>query len=88
VHRAQLPEVLASAGAPVFGCDLAGEDIHALAAPRNAVLVIGSEGRGPSAAVRACVNRYVTIPARGAAESLNAALATAVILDNWRRLEH
>jgi TrmH family RNA methyltransferase len=88
VHRADLPSVLAYAGAPVFGCDLGGEDIHSLAAPRDAVIVIGSEGRGLSDAVRASISRFVTIPARGAAESLNAALAAAVILDNWRRLAH
>jgi TrmH family RNA methyltransferase len=86
VHRADLPAVLATASAPVFGCDLGGEDIHTLTAPRDAVIVIGSEGRGLSEGVRACISRFVTIPGRGAAESLNAALASAVILDNWRRL--
>ncbi|HUG13143.1 MAG TPA: RNA methyltransferase [Opitutaceae bacterium] len=86
VHRADLRATLATAGVPVFGCDLGGEDIHTLAAPRDAVIVIGSEGRGLSDAVRASISRFVTIPARGAAESLNAALAAAVILDNWRRL--
>lgn len=86
IHRAELISVLAAPGAPVFGCDLKGEDIHTLEAPRDAVIVIGSEGRGPSQAVRACIGRYVTIPARGTAESLNAALAAAVILDNWRRI--
>ena len=86
VHHADLPSVLATAGAPIFGCDLGGEDIHTLAAPRDAVIVIGSEGRGISDEVRAAIPRFVTIPARGAAESLNAALAAAVILDNWRRL--
>lgn len=86
VHRVDLSGVLATAGAPVIGCDLGGEDIHTFAAPRDAVIVIGSEGPGLSDAVRACVTRLVTIPAYGGAESLNAALAAAVILDNWRRL--
>ena len=48
--------------------------------------MIGSEGRGLSDKVRSHVTRFVTIPSRGDAESLNAALATAVILDNWRRI--
>jgi RNA methyltransferase, TrmH family len=86
VHRADLPVALAAAGVPVFGCDLGGEDIHTIAAPRDAVIVIGSEGRGLSEPVRACVTRRVTIPARGGAESLNAAIAAAITLDNWRRL--
>lgn len=86
VHRADLAAALAGVRAPVFGCDLAGEDIHTLEAPRDAVIVIGSEGRGLSDAVRARVTRFVTIPVRGSAESLNAALAVAVICDNWRRI--
>jgi len=86
VHRSPLATVLAAAGVPVFGCDLGGEDVHSFAAPRDAVIVIGSEGRGLSEAVRGCVSRFVTIPARGGAESLNAAIAAAIILDNWRRI--
>jgi TrmH family RNA methyltransferase len=86
MHRADLRAALSTAGVPVFGCDLGGEDVHSLAAPRDAVIVIGSEGRGLSEEVRACVTRFVTIPARGGAESLNAAIAAAVILDNWRRI--
>jgi len=86
VHRALLAEALAATTAPVFGCDLDGEDIHSIKAPCDAVIVIGSEGRGLSDSVRARVTRFVTIPARGSAESLNAALAAAVICDNWRRI--
>lgn len=86
VHRADLPAVLATAGTPVFGCDLGGEDVHSFTAPRDAVIAIGSEGRGLSDGVRATVSRFVTIPARGAAESLNAAIAAAIVLDNWRRI--
>lgn len=86
VHKADLPAALAGTTAPVFGCDLAGENIHTFSAPRDAVIVIGNEGRGLSEDVRSQVTRFVTIPSRGDAESLNAALATAVILDNWRRI--
>lgn len=86
LHQGDLAALLADAAAPVFGCDLDGEDVHTLSVPRDAVIVIGSEGRGLSPAVRTHVSRFITIPSHGAAESLNAALATAVILDNWRRI--
>jgi TrmH family RNA methyltransferase len=76
---------LASAGAPVLGCDLGGDDVHGLPALRDAVVVIGSEGRGLSPAVRATVTRFVTIPKYGAAESLNAGVAAAIVCDNLRR---
>ena len=81
-----LPAALATAGAPVLGCDLGGDDVHALPALRNAIVVIGSEGRGLSEGVRRAVTRFVTIPKYGGAESLNAGVAAAIVCDNLRRL--
>jgi TrmH family RNA methyltransferase len=49
------------------------------------VVVIGSEGRGLSGEVRRLLARAVTIPRAGAAESLNAAVAAAIVCDNLRR---
>lgn len=46
----------------------------------KAVLVLGSEAHGPSAAVRSAASRAVAVPSRGRAESLNVALAAAVLL--------
>ncbi len=85
MHTAPLPGALAGCAAPVIGCDLAGENVHGLPPLRDAVLVIGSEGRGLSLAVRQFVTYYVTIPRQGGAESLNAAVAAAVVCDNLRR---
>ena len=86
-HTVDLAPALASvaAGTPILGCDLAGESVHALPPLRDAVVVIGSEGRGLSPAVAARVTRRVTIPHFGAAESLNAAIAAAIVCDNLRR---
>jgi TrmH family RNA methyltransferase len=80
-----LASVLADAGAPILGCDLHGDDVHSLGPLASAVVVIGSEGRGLSPAVRACVTRFVTIPRFGRAESLNAAVAAAIVCDQLRR---
>lgn len=84
-YAIDLPAALASAGAPVLGCDLGGDDVHALPALRDAVVVIGSEGRGLSDGVRKAVTRFVTIPKYGGAESLNAGVAAAIVCDNLRR---
>ncbi len=84
-HTADLATLLATTKAPVLGCDLTGEDVHGLAALRDAVIVVGSEGSGLSAAVKKCVTRFVTIPRFGGAESLNAAIAAAIVCDNLRR---
>jgi len=89
-----LAEALAGAQVPVLGCDLQGNDVHQLTPLRDAVVVVGSEGRGLSVAVKRLVTCYVTIPCYGdkggrpggAAESLNAAVAAAIVCDNLRRL--
>ncbi|MEX2044626.1 MAG: RNA methyltransferase [Opitutus sp.] len=85
-HIVELAEVLAQApaGVPVLGCELAGNDVHRLPALADAIIVIGSEGRGLSPAVAACVTQRITIPRFGCAESLNAAIAAAIVCDHLR----
>jgi len=70
----------------VLGCDLSGDDVHTLPPLRNAVIVIGSEGRGLSPPSPHWLTRRITIPRYGAAESLNAGVAAAIVCDNLRRL--
>ena len=85
-HRVDLVAALMATHAPIIGCELAGDDVHTLPALRDAVVVIGSEGRGLTPAVAARVTRRVTIPRFGGAESLNAAVAAAIVCDNLRRV--
>jgi TrmH family RNA methyltransferase len=82
---AELAGALAGLRAPVVGCALEGEDVRDLPALPDAVVVIGSEGRGLSEGVRRLLTRAVTIRRVGAAESLNAAVAAAIVCDNLRR---
>ena len=86
-HTAEFAEAFAATKAPILGCELAGDDVHALPALRDAIVVIGSEGRGLSPAVAARVTRRVTIPKFGGAESLNAVTAAAIVCDNLRRAQ-
>lgn len=87
VHTVELAAAFAGVapGTPILGCDLTGDDVHALPPLRDAIVAIGSEGRGLSPAVAAGVTRRVTIPRFGRAESLNAAIAAAIVCDNLRR---
>jgi TrmH family RNA methyltransferase len=48
-------------------------------------LVIGNEGRGVSKAIVEKSLLKLTIPRFGGAESLNAAMSTAILLDNFKR---
>jgi len=85
VHGADLGAALAGIRAPVLGCELAGDDVHTLPPQRDAVIVIGNEGHGLSEAVKKAVTRAITIPRYGKAESLNAAVAAAIVLDQLCR---
>jgi RNA methyltransferase, TrmH family len=83
---ADLGAALTGLTAPVIGCALEGRDVHTLKPLADAVIVIGSEGRGLSPEVSALVTFSVTIPRLGKAESLNAAVAASIVCDNIRRL--
>jgi TrmH family RNA methyltransferase len=80
-----LTNALASTRVPVLGCTLAGRDVHGYPAVADAVIVIGSEGRGLSAALQSRLTAALTIPRYGHAESLNAAVAAAIVCDHFRR---
>jgi len=84
-YVADLSEVFASRRVPVLGCDLDGDDVHRLAAFADGVIVIGSEGRGISEKTKSVLTGRITIPRLGGAESLNAAIAAAIVCDNLRR---
>jgi RNA methyltransferase, TrmH family len=85
VHSADLGAALAGIRAPVWGCGLSGDDVHTVPPPRDAVIVIGNEGHGLSEGVKKAVTRMVTIPRYGRAESLNAAVAAAIVCDHLRK---
>lgn len=90
LHYQPLDSWLASlpAEVAVLGAYLEGESVHQLTdADKGGVLLMGSEAHGIAPELAERVTRKVTIPAYGAAESLNVAMATAIICDNLRRLE-
>lgn len=67
---------------PVLGAFLNGENIHHYTFPKACVIVIGNEGNGISPEVEKFITQKITIPGSGQMESLNAAMATAIVLDN------
>lgn len=80
-----LPEFLQRQKVPVLGAFLEGENIHHFQAPSGGLVVVGNESTGISAEVAQCIKQRVTIPRFGRAESLNAAVAAAVLCDNLLR---
>jgi TrmH family RNA methyltransferase len=80
-----LKEFLAPMDQPVYGTFLNGQDIHGLTFGGGGFIVIGNEANGISSEVEKMVTHRITIPSFGKAESLNAGVATAIVLDNIRR---
>lgn len=70
----------------VYGAFLEGADVHQLAFGQSGYLVMGNESTGIRPDVAQYVTQRVTVPRYGAAESLNVGIATAVLLDNIRRV--
>jgi TrmH family RNA methyltransferase len=61
---------------------LEGQNIHKGSLPKEGILVIGNEGHGVNGFIVSKAKHKLTIPKYGGAESLNAAISTAIILDN------
>ncbi len=69
----------------IYGAFLDGDNIHQTHFPASGYLVMGNESRGIREALHPLINRRVTIPRFGGAESLNVAIATAIFCDNLKR---
>ena len=78
-------EELKARGYAVVATELGGEDFYTHCPHENAVLVIGSEGRGVSPEVRAAATHHLALPMRGGAESLNAAVAAGIMIYEMAR---
>ncbi|KZN60805.1 RNA methyltransferase [Pseudoalteromonas luteoviolacea CPMOR-1] len=85
VVRTDLNQFLSQYDGPIYGAYLDGQSVHKTTFSVQGVLVMGSESHGIREQAGQYVNQPITIPAYGQAESLNVAMATGIILDNFRR---
>jgi TrmH family RNA methyltransferase len=72
-------------GIPVLGAFLNGENIHETPFPKGGFLILGNESVGIREENLTFIDRKITIPRFGQAESLNVAISTGIILDNLKR---
>lgn len=63
-----------------YAATLEGREITRMEKPAEGIIIIGNESRGISEDILKKVNVKITIPKKGKAESLNAAVATGIIL--------
>jgi len=92
LHYMELTGVLGEArqlGVPVYGTFLEGERIYSAELSTTGVIVMGNEGQGISAAVEKQITKKLFIPPYPegvpSSESLNVAIATAVVCAEFRR---
>ncbi|WP_019616477.1 RNA methyltransferase [Psychromonas ossibalaenae] len=85
VSFTDLTEYLSKQSKPVYGAFLEGENIHKTQLAKSAFIVMGSESHGISDEIAKFITDKITIPSFGQAESLNVAMATGIILDNFKR---
>lgn len=85
IFYTDLAGVLAGTGGRVYGAFLDGKNVHDETFAGGGLVVIGNESHGIASQYEKWITDRITIPRYGNAESLNAAVAAAVICDNIRR---
>ncbi len=70
---------------PVIGTVLDGVNLHSFHWPEKGMIVFGNESKGISREVQDRVDQKISVPGYGRAESLNVAVASAVVFDNLAR---
>lgn len=78
----ELSSWLANVKLPVYGAMLNGDDINKAKRLNEGYIVIGNESKGIRQNILPFIQYPLTIPAKGKAESLNAAVATGIILSH------
>lgn len=76
-------------GMPIYGTLLTGNNIYTTEVENRGIVVMGNEGRGVSEECQAALTHHLLIPPYPAnqptSESLNVAMATGIILSEFRR---
>ena len=90
LHYCNLPSMIAELGnVPVYGTFLDGDNMYEKKLTNYGLIVMGNEGNGVSKEVAELVNERLYIPnyplQRETSESLNVAVATAVVCAEFRR---
>lgn len=90
VHYCDLPSFIRSLeNVPVYGTFLDGDNMYTRPLSANGLIVMGNEGKGVSPEVGSLIRERLYIPnypmERATSESLNVAVATAIVCAEFRR---
>jgi len=85
-----LEKYLSNTKLPVFGTFMNGKSIYKEKLPKEGIIVMGNEANGISKSIENMITERITIPRFGnlqQTESLNVATATAIVLNEFKRLD-
>ena len=80
-----LPGLLESSTVPVYGALLNGKNMNGEPPVTEGILLIGNESKGISKELLPFITHPISIPRLGGAESLNAAVATGIIVSHLKK---
>ena len=84
IYYTPLADYLATVSLPIIGTFTVGMSLHDAVTPRphSGLIVIGNESHGISDELLPYIQHRLSIPRYGRAESLNAAIAAAIVCDH------
>ena len=86
IVSANLADVIRRATVPTFATLLDGNNIYNEQLPTDAIIVMGNEGKGISPTLRQLItNKLLIPPFQQGPDSLNVAVATAIVCSEFRR---
>ena len=88
IHYVDLGEVLNGSDLFTYSSETVGESVYDTKLTQNAILVMGNESHGVSEDISSLISKKLTIPPFGLsqdAESLNVAMATSIMLSEFKR---
>ena len=85
IYYVELAEFLERINMPLFGALLDGSNIYKTDFGAEGLIIMGNEGNGLRPEIIKLVQKAVTIPREGNAESLNVGIATAIFCSEIKR---
>ncbi|MBE9584443.1 RNA methyltransferase [Mucilaginibacter sp. JRF] len=85
LHYVDIEQFLKRTQLPVFGALFNGKNIYETQFGGEGLIVMGNEGNGIRPAVEKLIQKAITIPRAGQAESLNVGIATAIFCSEIKR---
>jgi RNA methyltransferase, TrmH family len=82
VYYDETGEWLQQQNTTIYAASLHGRSLHGFSKTEKGILIIGNESKGIRPDYIELATELVTIPKRGGAESLNAAVATGIVLSH------